>query len=109
MATVTIKSGSFSQGKHLFADASNPRPPFVKPSNIVCTRLKVGTDFTSGDTVIVSLQATKDVIFADIKTPTGTAVAYNIGDITPSAGVSGKTVTVTNATTDLLIFIVTTV
>uniref|UniRef100_A0A6H1ZGT6 Tail protein n=1 Tax=viral metagenome TaxID=1070528 RepID=A0A6H1ZGT6_9ZZZZ len=91
----------------MLADFRNPQFPFLKGVFIVTHRYVVGTDFTSGDSLLIQLDGAQSVLFAAVKTPTNSFLTITEAALTaPRQGVSLATGT---STTDIEVFAIYTI
>ncbi len=87
--------------KAVLRDDSSPRNPVRKAVVTVVERYVVGTDFTSGDTLVFTLHGAKKILKAIAKTPSNIFLALTEGGVAPQL-----TVTTGAATTDVQVEIV---
>jgi len=101
---ITVRTGAMVDDLGLIVNVQSPRPPFQVGAGILAKTYKVGTDFTSGDTLIFQVEASSDVRFAAFTNAKGVALAYTKAAAT---SVSGFTLTLDAAvTTDVRAFII---
>lgn len=105
MATVTIQSGVINDDTGVLLNIPSPFPPFLKGHGVYCEELLVGTDFTSGDDVVITFEGSDKLLFV--------AAVSNVGAIKPfveadigGAVVTGRKVTFDTVTTNLKVNIV---
>lgn len=103
MATVTFSIGHIADGDELLVKALSPAPPFRKANAQILKHYIVGTDFTSGDDVVLQIPGiTKALVVAT--TNVGAIKAYV--EAADSTG-TGKKFTFSSVTTNLKVFIIT--
>ena len=91
--------------QEIYEDNSSAHFPVKKDTLTVCHRYIVGTDFTSGDSLVLMLFGCQKVLFAAVKTPSGTLLTITEADVT-TVGAMGKTLTTGTSTTDIEVFVV---
>ncbi len=89
----------------VYSDNRNAMFPVKKNTITLCPRYLVGTDFTSGDSLVLMLYGCKKILFAVAKTPSNTFLTLTEADVT-TVGAMGKTLTTGTSTTDIEIFVI---
>ena len=102
MATQTKRYYTEGVSERL-ADVRNAYFPFEKNVLIFCHRYVVGTDFTSGDDLLIELDGAQEILFAVAKTPSNTLLSLTEAALSTR---TGKSITTGTSTTDIEIFIV---
>lgn len=104
MATKTIAMGHINNGNDVLLKGVGRMHPFAKSACIVNEVYLVGTDFTSGDDVVLEFKSTTKV-FMLATTNNGTVKTYTEAAI--SAPYVGRKFTFSSVTTDLKVFAIT--
>lgn len=104
MADVNLTWGHIEDGNEVVANIQSVRPPFQRAFCMMVKELLVGTDFTSGDNVIITIPGIDEISFCSVKNNVGGEVAYAEAAV---ASVSGRKITITGPTTNLKIFLIT--
>ena len=104
MGTITANIHRMTSAE-IYEDNSSAIHPVRKNTLTVCHRYIVGTDFTSGDNLVLMLFGAKKILFAVVKTPTNSFLAITEGAVTTVAAM-GITLTTGTSTTDVEVFVV---
>lgn len=104
MATITKSMGHINNGNDVLLKGVGRMHPFAKAACIVMAIYVVGTDFTSGDDVVLEFKSTTKV-FMSATTNDGTIKTYT--EAAMASPYVGRKFTFTNVTTDLKVFAVT--
>lgn len=99
MPTVTINTGVVNDDVNVLKNVINPMPPYLKEHGEYVAELLVGTDFTSGDDVVLAFEGSTQIYHAVITTNDGTIKTYTEAAI--GGGVVGQKLTMANCTTNL--------
>jgi len=73
---IVVRTGAMVDDLGLIVNVQSPKPPFQVGTGILAKTYKVGTDFTSGDTLSFQVEASSDVRFAAFTNAKGVALAY---------------------------------
>ncbi len=101
MSTVTIEAGHVQDPEGTLISKPDPVFPFQEGVGIYSKKLAVGTDFISGDDVVIDIQHTDKIRYASVLTNTGAVKAY-----AEAASTNGRKITISSATTDLQVLII---
>lgn len=96
MPTVTFTVGHVPKDKGEILDAISPKPPVQAAVGINSQEYVVGTDFTSGDTLVFKIPATNKIRFAMFTNNKGAVLQYTEANI---ASPLAKTLTLDAAAT----------
>ncbi len=103
MPTVTINTGHINDDNNQILTLIDVMPPFKAGIGISSGELVVGTDFTSGDTLVFAIPGTTKIRFATFTNNKGAILAYTEANTTAPVG---KTLTLDSAvTTNVKFFI----
>lgn len=105
MATVTIPTGVKNDDTGVLLNLPSPFPPFLKGHGVYCEELVVGTDFTSGDDVVLTFEASDKILYAHFTNHLGATINYAEADIGGSV-VTGRKLTLSAVTTNIKAFVV---
>jgi len=105
MGTLIINSGVINDDTGVLLNLPSPFPPFLKGHGVYCEELIVGTDFTSGDDIVLNFEGSDKILFAIVVTNIGAIKAYAEADIGGSV-ITGRKLTISAATTNLKIYVV---
>jgi hypothetical protein len=103
MPTVTETSGVMNDNANVFLNILSLQPPFTKEHGEYCRKWIVGTDFESGDDIVINFPGSETLFFWVATSNVG---AIKEGAETDMSGVlTGKTLTFSNVTTDLHVYV----
>lgn len=103
MATVTLNIGHIEDDLGLLVNVQSPKPPFQHGVGIWSKELIVGTDFTSGDDIVFSIEGTDKVRYAHFTSNVGATINY--AETNGSAPLR-KILTLSSVTTNVKAYIV---
>lgn len=104
MGTVTINTGHINDDNGMLVTQINPKPPFKFGVGIHAKEYVVGTDFTSGDDLVLEFPGITEIKFAIVSNNVGGDVAY--AEAADSSG-TGKKLTLSAITTNVKVFVIT--
>lgn len=103
MAVVTIKSGVLNDDTGVLRNVPSPIPPYNKGHGEYCQELKVGTDFTSGDDVVITFEGSDTLLYVHAVNDVGATVPFVEADVTGVA--TGRKVTFSAVTTNIKVVV----
>lgn len=103
MSDITILAGHIDDGNGIIVNVQSPHPPFQKGVGIHSQEYVVGTDFTSGDNLIFSIEGTDKIRTAIFTTSVGAIKQYTEAALASGTGLS---LTLASCTTNIKAFII---
>lgn len=76
MSAITISTGVLNDDTGVLLSIPSPFPPYRKGVVEYAEELVVGTDFTSGDTLVFEFEGSTKILHASITNNVGAVVAY---------------------------------
>lgn len=104
MSTVTLTLGHIANGNEVLCNVQSPRPPFSKGACVIAEEYLVGTDFTSGDDLVLEFPGIDKIVYASAVSNVGAVKAF--AEAADSTG-TGRKLTFSAVTTNLKVFIIT--
>lgn len=104
MATENFDWGHIPDGNEVLNNVISPRPPFKKAACVMVYQMVVGTDFTSGNDLVIRIPGIDEIVYASVMDNVGGDVAY--AEAAYTAG-QGRQLTISAPTTNLKILIIT--
>lgn len=104
MATITKVVGHIVDGTEVLVNVQSTKPPFQKGVCIIAEEYLVGTDYTSGDDLVLEMPGIDKIVYA--------SAVSNVGAIKPFAEAAdssgtGLKLTFSAVTTNLKVYIIT--
>jgi hypothetical protein len=103
MSTVTVNTGVQNDNADVLYNVISTHPPFIEPHGVFCKKFVAGTDFQSGDDIVINFEGSEKLLFW-IATSNVGAIKEGAEDVM-SGVILGRELTFSNVTTDLHVLV----
>ena len=105
MAVDTLTWGHIADGNDVLCNIQSPKPPFSKSACIMAFELVVGTDYTSGNSIVINLAGIDQIVFAVVTKSTDGTIVESAD--AANTTIQGRKLTIAASTTNLRVLIIT--